>query len=58
MALTVEDLKKQLTQTEQEFENAKAWMYRADGVIQLLRLQIAQAETEQAPETPEPPAEA
>ena len=53
MALTVEDLKKQLTQTEQEFENAKAWMYRADGVIQLLRLQIAQAETA-TPETPEP----
>lgn len=44
MAIDVESLRKQLQETEREFEEARAHLYRCDGVIQYLRHKIAEAE--------------
>ena len=49
MAINLESLKTQLAQTEVELEQAKAHLYRCDGVVQMLKHLIAQAEI---PETP------
>ena len=54
MAHDLESLKRQLQETEQEFEHAKAHMYRCDGVIQYLRRAMAEAEIP-APEAETPP---
>lgn len=44
MNVNVEDLKKQLDATEVAFEQAKAHLYRLDGVAQTLRGLIVEAE--------------
>lgn len=49
MALDLESLKKQLAETELEFEKARAHMYRCDGVVQLLKYQITEAEKSEKP---------
>ena len=54
MALTVETLREQLATTELELDNAKAHVYRCDGVVQMLKHLILQAEAE-TPETPAAP---
>ena len=46
MAVNAESLKKQLAETEAEFEQVKATIYRYDGVIQLLKKLIADADAE------------
>lgn len=52
MPISREDLQKQLAHTQQEFENAKASAYRADGVIQMLQHLIAETETDVTPADP------
>lgn len=42
--ITIEQLKEQLAASEQEFEAAKSHVYRTEGVIQLLKHQLALAE--------------
>lgn len=44
-SLSLDSLKEQLKATEQEFEAARSHLYRCDGVIQLLKNQIASLET-------------
>ena len=56
--VNVDALREQLTETEVEFEQAKAHLYRCDGSIQLLKHLIAQAEKPETPaEDAEKPAE-
>lgn len=49
MAYDIASLKEQLAHTESEFEQAKASLYRCDGVIALLKHMIKDAEAEAAP---------
>ena len=49
MVVSTESLKKQLAETEVEFEQVKATIYRYDGVIQLLKKLIIDAEAEESP---------
>lgn len=53
MALTLDELKEQLAQTEAELEASKAHVYRCDGAIQVLKhlIELAQTETEPSKET-------
>lgn len=51
--LTIDELKDQLKQAQQELENNKAQFYRADGCVQLLKYQIKLAEDKPTPETKE-----
>lgn len=44
MAITADELKKQLGIAEGELEQAKAYVYRLDGVIQTLMRLIAESE--------------
>ena len=56
--VNVDALREQLAETEVEFEQAKAHLYRCDGSIQLLKHLIAQAEKPETPaEDAEKPAE-
>ena len=41
---SLESLRKQLAETEAEWEQARAHLYRCDGAIQLLRHLIAESE--------------
>ena len=43
-SIQIETLREQLATTEQELEHARAHVYRCDGVIQLLKHLIQQAE--------------
>ena len=52
MAFGIDNLKAQLQDAEQELEVAKAHVYRCDGAIQLLKLQIAEAEKPENDDTP------
>lgn len=52
--MTVDDLKAQLAETEKEFEETRARLYRCDGVIQFLRHAIANYPAAETPEIPVP----
>lgn len=53
MSINAEDLKKQLVAAELELEQAKAYVYRLDGVIQTLRRLITESEKPVAVESVE-----
>ena len=52
--MTIENLKAQLAQTEREFEEVRAHLYRCDGVIQYLRHAIDNYPAAETPEIPDP----
>jgi hypothetical protein len=50
--MTIEELRQQIAQTENDFENAKAQVYRYDGALQVFRAMLVKAEAEK-PATPD-----
>lgn len=54
--MTLDELKAQLAETENQHEAAKAVVYRTDGAVQMLRHIIAETESAAAPPS-DPPVE-
>ena len=50
--MNLESLKKQLTEAEASLEQAKAMVYRSDGVVATLKYVIAEMEKPEEPNSP------